>query len=136
MYFQGIFKKQTPETGQVPLSAVSSSYQDLLEARTKKVELIKKIDETRLARVKEQVSIEKIELENEGLQLSNDERRKNSSSIFSGPVYELIAIAQAWCIDNDRTVVGSEPVLRSLWDTDELQEIKNILLQKAKKLQL
>lgn len=70
--------------------------------------------------------IEKRDLEIEDL--------KKQGSGFQTPIDQLLAVARACCVDNDKSLPGSDPAVRSIWEDDELEEIKSLIMKKARKL--
>lgn len=106
--------------------AVSNPLKDMLDCRMKKVEIIGKIEDIRSSKIMDELTIQRMKLENKDL-----EKR---GSGFNSPIEILLGAARAWCIDNDKTVLGSEPVLRSLWEAHELEEIKDRIMAKLRKL--
>lgn len=99
-------------------------FKDVMDIRMKKVEIIKKLDEVKAEREKLELTLEKMRLEN--LNLRKTDR-------WLSPLGELLQVAQLWYIDNGRSL-GTEPALRSVWDDEEMNEIRDLILKKARKL--
>src|SRR5688572_27074519 len=119
-------KKPIKKQPEVVAPRVEISPKEVLDNRLKRVEIHKKIDEIKLTRQKDELEVEKRKLENE-------EIGKRGSG-WRSPIGELLDIAQTWIIDNSKSVIGGEPVLISLWDDDEMAEIKSMILKKVRKL--
>ena len=119
-------KKPIKKSPEVVAPRVEISPKEILDNRLKRVEILKKIDEIKLTRQKDELEVEKRKLENE-------EIGKRGSG-WRSPIGELLDIAQTWIIDNSKSVIGGEPVLISLWDDDEMAEIKSMILKKVRKL--
>jgi hypothetical protein len=113
--------------------ANSQEYKDILEVRAKKVSIIKEIETVKSQKIKDQLVIKEQQLKNERLQIDNDKATEPTHG-WSTPIGQLIDAAKAWCIDNDKTVVGSEPFIRSLWNDEELEMIKKKIMAKLKAL--
>lgn len=109
----------TPEVKKEPLSPE----REKLEVKLKQIEIDQKEQDLESAKFMDDLEIERRTLE-------NDELRQGDN----GSLDQLLAVARAYCIDNDKTVVGSEPAIRSLWEEDEIGEIKKLILKKARKL--
>jgi hypothetical protein len=108
------------------------SVKETLDIRLKKVELIKKIDDTKISKAEGYLNIEKKKLENVKINQDIEQaKKKMGHSLFGGPVTELLSVACAIYVDNDKTI-GSEPAIRSLWNDDELKQIKELILEKIK----
>lgn len=108
------------------------SHKDNLEVRLKRVEILGKTQELKGNKllIKYKQEAERIELEMEKLRL---EKMKAGEGGFFPPILLLLDIAHTWYIDNERSL-GTEPALRSIWTPEEMQEIKSLILKKAKKL--
>lgn len=104
-----------------------------LELRKARVEIYSKIDEARFNKVRYEEEEKKMKLENSYKEVQLEKVKKNGEG-WNTPIEQLLNIARAWCIDNDKTIVGSEPAIRSLWEEDELAEIKARILKKMKEL--
>lgn len=107
-------------------TVTAPSMKEVLENRFKRVEILKKVDEIKLTRQKDELEIVKRKLE-------NDEIGKRGSG-WRSPLGELLDVATTWIIDNSKSVIGGEPVLISLWDEDEMAEIKHLILKKLRNL--
>lgn len=106
---------------------------DSLDIRAKKVEIYAKIDEARFNKVRYEEEKKKMELENSFKREQLERVRRNGEG-WNTPLEQLLAISRAWCIDNEKTIIGSDPALRSLWDEDELSEIKSKIMKKMREL--
>lgn len=106
---------------------------DSLEIRKAKVEIHCKIDEARFNRVKYEEEEKKMRLENLYKEIQIDKVKKTGEG-WHTPLDQLLSIAHAWCIDNEKTVIGSEPAIRSLWNEEELAEIKFRIMKKMRDL--
>ena len=105
-----------------------------LDLRLKKVELIKSIDDARLGKYEKTLEIEKKKLENVKLnQDIENKRKKGDFGLFGGPLSELLSAASTYIIDNEKTVT-SDPVFKSLWNENEMSEIKSLILKKIRTL--
>ena len=96
---------------------------EVLNERFKRLECIGKVNDIRIAEEKAKLdkSVRRVELL----------RLRQGESQYNGPVDKLLSIAQAYFIDNDRSV-GTEPALRSLWTAEEMETIKGAILEKLK----
>jgi hypothetical protein len=106
---------------------------DSLEIRKARVELYKSIDEARFNKIRYEEERKKMELENSYKQQQLERIKKNGEG-WNTPLEQLLSIARAWCIDNEKTIIGSEPAIRSLWDEDEMDEIKARIIKKMREL--
>jgi hypothetical protein len=109
-----------------PKVEVKNPLKDALDMRMKRVEILGKIDEIRTAKI-----LDEIQIEREKVELEQTKRKENG---YNSPLDKLLEVARACCIDNERTVVGSEPAIVSLWDASELEMIKRAILKKVKEL--
>lgn len=109
-----------------------------LENRAKILELNSKVTETRAARIrladesrKRALEIRKQELDNESIKLSNKEKEDNlkTGGWGNSKVMNMVYAISAWKIDNDKTTIGSEPAVRSIWTEDEVEMLKAKLLK-------
>jgi hypothetical protein len=66
------------------------------------------------------------------LELENQTMEKQGSG-WNSPMSQLLEVAKAWCVDNERTIT-SDPVLKSIWEDYELEEIKSLIMKKVRKL--
>lgn len=108
------------------------THKDNLEVRLKRVEILGKTQELKGNKllIKYKQEAERIELEMDKLRL---EKMRAGEGGFFPPILLLVDIAGAWCIDNDKSL-GTEPALRSIWSQEEMQEIKRLILKKARKV--
>lgn len=98
---------------------------ETLENRLKRVEILKKIDEIKLVRAKEEVETERKRFDLEQL--------KKKESVYPTPVDQLMAIARAYYIETDPKV-GSEAAIKGLWDEEALNLIRSKIMKKVKEL--
>lgn len=98
----------------------------ILDNRIKRVDILRKIDDLKINRAKEELEIERRVLENQQI--------RSKEGGWHHPISKLLEVTNAWVIDNERTVIGSEPALRSLWDSSELELLKELILKKAMSL--
>jgi len=75
--------------------------------------------------------MDELEISRRNLEIS--QMRKGIGQ-FDSPIGQLLQVVQAVIIDNDKTIVGSEPAFRGLWELDEIEEIKSLILKKARLL--
>jgi hypothetical protein len=75
--------------------------------------------------------IDDLEVQRRDLEIT---QLKKGIGAFDSPIGQLLHVAQAMVIDNDKTIVGSEPAIRSLWEEDELAELKVLIMKKARQL--
>lgn len=47
---------------------------------------------------------------------------------------QLMAVLRAAIVDNDKSLPGSDISYKSVWDESELEEIKSLIMKKARKL--
>ena len=99
---------------------------ETLDIRAKRLEIISKIKEIRRTDLKSEFEAKKDQFALK--------RAKDGEDGYHGPIDKLLNIARAWCINNDKTVMGSEPYLESLWTSEEMEEIKYLILKKARQL--
>jgi len=92
----------------------------------KEVEIDQKLQDLEIAK-----QIDQLEIQRRNLEIG--QMRKGVGQ-FDSPIGQLLQVAQATVIDNEKTVVGSEPAVRSLWESEELEELKTLILVKARKL--
>lgn len=72
------------------------------------------------------------EIEKRNLEI---EEIKKCGSGFVSPIDQLLAVARTCIVDNDKTgMLSTEPVIKSLWEEDELAEIKSLIMKKVRKL--
>lgn len=109
-----------------PKKELLSPEREKLEVRLKEVEVDTKLQELSYSKLADDLNIEKMKIE--------VEEAKRRGTGWLSPIDQLLSVARAWCIDNSRTVIGSEPALKSLWEDDELEEIKHLIMKKARKL--
>lgn len=110
----------------------SKEIKENLDLRKQKIDLHARIDETRANKIRFEQEAYRRELE-----LLDLEKRIDTPPVtntFITPLDQLIGAAKAWFIDNNRTILGSEPAIRSLWDEDEIEEIKALIMDKMRKL--
>lgn len=91
----------------------------------KEVEIDLKKQELTYNKLADTLNLERLKLENETMQ--------KQGSGWNSPMSQLLEVAKAWCVDNDRTIT-SDPVLKSIWEDDELAEIKHLIMKKVRKL--
>lgn len=103
-----------------------SPEREKLEIQLKEVEINVKRQELEYSKMADDLDIERKQLENEEI------RTKGTG--YNSPIQQLLDVASAFCIDNDRSTIGSEPAYKSIWDEKELEEIKSLIMKKAKKL--
>lgn len=104
-----------------------SPEREKLEIQLKELEIDCKRQELNAHIKMDEQEIEKRDLEIEDL--------KKQGSGFQTPIDQLLAVARACCIDNDKTgILSTEPVVKSLWTDDEMYDIKKLIMSKAKKL--
>lgn len=108
-------------TKQEPLSPE----REKLEVRLKEIEIDQKLQDLESSKRMDDLQARYRELENKELE---------EGTGFTGPLDKLLMVAKAVVIDNDKTLPGSEPAVRSLWDEEELEEIKKLIMKKARKL--
>lgn len=102
-----------------------SPEREVLEVKLKEIEIDQKLHDLATNKLVDELEIERFILENEQV-------RKGAGG-FSSPLDQLLSVARAWCIDNQRTIT-SDPVLKSIWEEDEMAEIKSLIMKKARKL--
>jgi hypothetical protein len=107
--------------------------QKSLENKLKRLEIVGKNQLNIADKLKYDQESEKRDLENESLQLGNDQKRKDRHNYLT-PLQELIYVAQAIVIDDTKTVVGSEPAIKSLLNEEELKVVKKKIMKKIRKL--
>ena len=112
---------------------MESKESSVLNDRRTKVEIYSKIDEARFNKIKFEEEVRRMKLENQQKEIHIEKMQKKEDG-WTSPIDQLIFVARAWCIDNNKTVIGSEPAIRSLWDEDELEEIKSLIIKKVRKL--
>jgi hypothetical protein len=110
----------------IPKVEERNPLKDALDMRMKRVEILGKIDEIRSAKILDQIQIER-----EKVELEQTKKRENG---YNSPLDKLLEVARACCIDNERTLMPSEPAIMSLWNADELEMIKEAILKKVKEL--
>lgn len=100
---------------------VVSPEREAIEVRLKEQELGYRQTFDRLEIERMQIEVEAMKRKGYGCQSAID---------------QLLDVAKACCIDTDRSASlgSSDPVYKSLWDEDELAEIKLLIMQKVKKL--
>lgn len=103
-----------------------SPEREKLEIQLKELEIDCKRQELNAHIKMDEQEIEKRDLEIEDL--------KKQGSGFQTPIDQLLAVARACCVDNDKSLPGSDPAVRSIWEDDELEEIKSLIMKKARKL--
>jgi len=104
----------------------SNPQKDALECRMKRVEIIGRVQQIKSEKVIDDLNIQRMRLENKQLE--------KQGSGWGSPLDQLLSAAQVMVIDNEKTLVGSEPAIRSLWNEDEIEEIKYLMMAKIRKL--
>lgn len=103
-----------------------SPEREALEVKMKQVEIDVKLHELAANTEMDKLGIERMVLENEEI--------KKRGCGWTSPLEHLLAVSKAWSIDNERTVIGSDPALKSIWEEHEMEEIKYLIMKKARKL--
>lgn len=101
--------------------------------RQKFVDTQDKIEIIKQRRLTSTQDAQKRDLEIEALQYENELLRKDDSDKIRG-IFQLLVCAESTIIDSDKTIMASEPVMKSLWSDSELKQIKANLLTKLKAL--
>lgn len=76
-------------------------------------------------------TMDKLRIEREEAEL---EQVKRKEAGWSHPIDKLLDVANAWYIDNSKSLTPSEPAICSLWTDEEMEEIKFLILKKARRL--
>jgi len=120
--------EQVPNTPKETLEKKepSSPEKEKVEILLKEVEIDIKKQELSYSKIADDLEIERMKIENEQV--------KKSGSGYNSPLDQLLAVSRAWIVDNDKTMPGGEAVLKSLWEEDEMAEIKHLIMQKTRKL--
>lgn len=71
------------------------------------------------------------EIERRDLEI--EDLRKQGAG-FQTPIDQLLSVLRASVIDNDKCLPGSDIAVKSVWEEDEVAEIKNLIMKKARKL--
>ena len=95
------------------------------EADVKKVEKDLKLQELTYNKIADEIAVEKLKFELDNM--------KKGLGQNDTPIEQLLSVVKASVIDNERTIT-SDPVYRSIWEADEIEEIKFLIMQKARKL--
>ncbi len=95
------------------------------EVKLKDIEIKKREQELEAYTKMDQQEIQRRELEIEDM-------KKGVS--WSTPIDQLLAVSRAACVDNEKVMPGGEPVFKSIWEYEELEEIKHLIMKKARKL--
>jgi hypothetical protein len=104
----------------------TSPAKEAVEILLKEVEIDIKKQELSYSKLADELQVERMKIENEQV--------KKSGSGWNSPLDQLLAVSKAWTIDNSKTMPGGEAVLMSLWDEDEMAEIKHLIMLKTRKL--
>lgn len=109
---------------------MKNDHKSNLEARALRVDILKKIQDTKYDRVKYDQEEQKRELDMQELQAKIDALKPKSSSIF-----EMLMCASACVLDDEKSagMPGSEPRFKSLFDESEVKEIKKEIIKRIKK---
>ena len=102
-----------------------SPEREKLEVRLKEIEIDQKLQDLATNKLVDELEIERFTLENEQV-------RKGTGG-WNSSLDQLLSVARAWCVDNERTIT-SDPVLKSIWEDDEMAEIKSLIMKKVRKL--
>src|SRR5687768_3194425 len=102
-----------------------SPEREALEIKFKEVEIDQKLQDLASGKLMDELEVERRKLENDQV--------KMGVGGWNSSLDQLLAVAKCWTINNERTLM-SDPVLKSIWDDDEMEEIKSLIMKKARKL--
>lgn len=110
-----------------------TSLQENIETRIKRIEAYNKVFEGKKIKELHVKEIALKDLEIECKKIENDVK-KNKRNGYNSELDDLLAISRAWYVNNDKTSIGSDPVIESLWNAEEIEYLKVLIMRKADKL--
>jgi 3'-phosphoadenosine 5'-phosphosulfate sulfotransferase len=109
-------KKDSPEIIQ----------KQLLDNHYRKLEIKEK-----MGRMKVDKILNELEIEQARIRL---QKIKENEDGFLPPIISLLEVANAYCVDNSGLAIGSETKFKSIWEDEEMGEIKKLIMRKARRL--
>jgi hypothetical protein len=103
-----------------------------MDLRLKRIDGYNKVFEGQKNRKLAEKDLKLIDLEIESKEFQN--KRIVEGLGLDSPVNILMRAAGMVYINNEKTVMSSEPVVECLWEYDEIAEIKHLIMKKLRKL--
>lgn len=82
----------------------------------------------------EKLSPEREALEVRIKQADLDQKLHDLKTGSDDSIDQLLQVARCGIVDTEKTLPGSEPSYKSLWEDHELEEIKDLIMKKVRKL--
>lgn len=104
-----------------------SPEREALEIEVKKLEIDQKLQELGTSKRIDELEVKRRELEINQLGKGVNE--------WDNEISQLLQVIQCTTINNEKTgVFGSDPVVKSIWNEDEIEELKTLIMKKVRKL--